>query len=938
MATSASNNAGNKGGSPGAAQEKDTVFVRNIADGVNVAELSEIFGDIGPVKHCFIVVEKEGPNKGKSKHFGFVQFALEDDAKDAIQQLNGKVVGGKSLILEAAAKRGYRPSIQKVKANRNDSRKRQRSGSFRRSESIFAQLSKKAKVLGLAESDADVRKKEELLRDCSVLFFGVSSSMTRGQLKKKLSKVGKINTIEFPLKSVDLLGGTPQVDLNESICLCIYTKQASAAQAVKKLSDKIWNGSTVQARRVKQVAVAAKSRTRCRLIVRNLPFKLKRDELKSRFEKFGPVLEVTLDMDATGKRHKGFGFVQYACRGDAQKAVKGLNGQLFKKRPIAVDFAVASTVYKKLMQGEEAGNQGTAKKGDEGVKSANPDVQVDGAKLDEEEEEGVEESEDSEDNEDNEDTESLLKQGVAESKQTVDKSDELKRTLFVRNLHFDTGDGDVLDKFREFGAVRYVKIVKDQQGKSKGTAFVQFYKKQGYDRALEASQSGGTLTAREIRLRQKLKPSERKAAALVGGNGIMLQGRPVVVKPAVDRSEAKALQEQGRQVEKTDRRHLYLAREGLIQAGDDKMLNIPKDDLNKRQSAEREKKTKLKSPLFFVSPTRLSVRNLNRRDKDESGNYVDDAVLRKAFRKAAMFGMKNKLVGANEGDPNLFPPTWPDQKKMPPVVITQARVLYEEPPLGSDAKRGRSKGFAFVEFTQHAHALACLRIVNNNPDYAFLASGGQSAMSRPVEQRPRLIVEFAVENAAKLRERQRKVDMARRRNEMNLRRARLEAAHGLQQATEAAGKHAKDAPAHDASNTKEKIERKKQKKRKRPEKETSAETNPAEVGSTARTFAKTKKHPKKPAHLSATNSKSTAGKEAPRKPLRHATQRDQAGKDRRTADNKQTRSEPSKKRQRKSQSGNVKAPVDKFESLLSNYKAVFVPSKDSAKKTNRWFD
>ena len=918
----------------GGATVKDTVFVRNIADGVNVAELNEVFGDIGPVKHCFIVVEKEGPNKGKSKHFGFVQFALEEDASAAISQLQRKIIGGKPLILEAAAKRGYRAPAEKIKANRTESRKRQRGGSIRREDSIFAKLSKRAQVLGLSDAKKqkkveaeDERKKEELLRDCSVLLFGVPRTMTRGQLKKKLSKVGKINTIEYPLESL-------QVGQREEapVCLCIYTKQTSAAQAVKRLSKKVWDNSTVQARRIKQVAVAHKSRTRCRLIVRNLPFKLKKEDLKARFEQFGPVLEVTLDLDASGKRHKGFGFVQFACKADAQNAVKGTNGQRLKNRPIAVDFAVASKVYKKLLKNEREEVEATAigedvemvDEGNKGGKQPDEgDETGDDSGKDEEDESEKGEDSDDEQPEDEEETDAEDIEREKEAK----KADELKRTLFIRNLHFDTPESDVLEKFKEFGAVRYVKLVKDKQGKSRGTAFVQFFKKQGYDRALMASQSGGTLTAREIRLKQKLKPSERKIAALNGGNGIMLQGRPIVVKPAVDRSEAKALQEQGRHADKTDRRHLYLAREGLIQANDEKTLNLPKDDLNKRQSAEREKKAKLKSPLFFVSPTRLSVRNLNRREKDESGNFVDDGVLRKAFRKAAILGMQNRVVGANEGDPNLFPATWPDQKKVPPVIVSQARVLYEDPPLGSTAKKGRSKGFGFVEFTQHVHALACLRIVNNNPDYAYLASAGQSAMSRPVHQRPRLIVEFSVENAAKLRERQKKVDMARRRNELNLRRARLQ---GTLPAKETGKDKADAAKSKEPNNSKGSKPRRKNKQG-RPDKATET-TKPMGASSSNFTEQPSKgKHKRKLSKPSPNDRDSNRPFSLVNKPKR------KTGAETTKSVNRESVEVPQKTRKRKKKAGGS-APADSFESMLTKYTSAFVPTAEAAKKTSRWFD
>lgn len=38
----------------------------------------------------------------------------------------------------------------------------------------------------------------------------------------------------------------------------------------------------------------------------------------------------------------------------------------------------------------------------------------------------------------------------------------------------------------------------------------------------------------------------------------------------------------------------------------------PEGDIERRKRAQREKKEKLKSPMFFISPVRLSVRNLDK--------------------------------------------------------------------------------------------------------------------------------------------------------------------------------------------------------------------------------------------------------------------------------------------------------------------------------------
>ncbi len=46
----------------------------------------------------------------------------------------------------------------------------------------------------------------------------------------------------------------------------------------------------------------------------------------------------------------------------------------------------------------------------------------------------------------------------------------------------------------------------------------------------------------------------------------------------------------------------------------------------------------------------------------------------------------------------------------------------------------RSKGFGFVEFSEHIHALAALRKLNNNPEFSMFAVGGASVRAKPCVQ------------------------------------------------------------------------------------------------------------------------------------------------------------------------------------------------------------
>lgn len=89
---------------------------------------------------------------------------------------------------------------------------------------------------------------------------------------------------------------------------------------------------------------------------------------------------------------------------------------------------------------------------------------------------------------------------------------------------------------------------------------------------------------------------------------LLAAGRLMDAIPAVSRDESSQLAAAAGQRE--DRRNMYLAREGTIDPASPAYQALSQADRNKRDSAAAEKKVKLKNPNYFVSKTRLSIRNL----------------------------------------------------------------------------------------------------------------------------------------------------------------------------------------------------------------------------------------------------------------------------------------------------------------------------------------
>ncbi|XP_029140327.1 RNA-binding protein 28 [Protobothrops mucrosquamatus] len=336
---------------------------------------------------------------------------------------------------------------------------------------------------------------------------------------------------------------------------------------------------------------------KARLIVRNLSFKCTEGDLKSAFAPFGTVLEASLPRKPDGKL-RGFAFVQFRNVLEAGKALKGMNMKEIKERPVAVDWAVAREKY----QAAQA--------------------------------EGVPDGE-----------------GPA-PEQKQHRSDVAEgRTVFLRNLSFDTEEEELGELLEQFGDLKYVRIVLHPDTEhSKGCAFAQFATQEAAQKCLQMAQ----------------EESEAR--------GLHLGGRRLRVDLAVSREEAQQLRSTKAQ-KPTGTRNLYLAREGLIRAGTKAAEGVSDADLAKRARFEELKRQKLKDQNVFVSQTRLCVHNLPKR--------VDEAALRKTMLQAA-----EGTAGAR---------------------IKECRVMREL------KGRGQSLGYAFVEFQQHQHALLALRQVNNNP-------------------------------------------------------------------------------------------------------------------------------------------------------------------------------------------------------------------------------
>lgn len=78
-----------------------------------------------------------------------------------------------------------------------------------------------------------------------------------------------------------------------------------------------------------------------RLFVGNLPYGTTEADLRAYFGAVAPPTQIVLPVDRETGRPRGFAFVEFADRGNAEEAIQRFNGQIYNGRPLAVSEARA---------------------------------------------------------------------------------------------------------------------------------------------------------------------------------------------------------------------------------------------------------------------------------------------------------------------------------------------------------------------------------------------------------------------------------------------------------------------------------------------------------------------------------------------------------------------------------------------------------------------
>ena len=483
-----------------------------------------------------------------------------------------------------------------------------------------------------------------------------------------------------------------------------------------------------------------------KLIVRNLPWSIKEpNDLALLFRSFGKVKFATLPKK--GNTLAGFGFVVIRGKKNAEKALQMVNGKEVDGRTLAVDWAVEKEEWNKQNE-EEAEEKKEEESDDVEMKNEeDQDKDEDETSSDEDEEEDDEEDEDMEDLEDLEDTKE-------------EKEDERNEcTVFLRNLPFTCNDESLYDHFKQFGPLRYARIVVDHEtGRPRGTGFACFWKVEDAIACIrEAPKADQPPAGTKERNNPAMKHSVLQNENSDPSGRYTMDGRVIQVARAVNKREATRLEEEGvssRLVRDKDKRRLYLLSEGTIPSNSPLYKKLSPSEIKLREESYKQRETFIKkNPALHLSLCRLSVRNLPK--------HITSRDLKQMAREAVVgfaTDVKNELRQPLSKEESLRSAETMKQleilrKNKRVGIVRQATIVYETregTKVSEKAGGGRSRGYGFIEYYTHRHALMGLRWLNCHA----VDIPADKQVDGETDKKKRLIVEFAIENAQVIKRRQ----------------------------------------------------------------------------------------------------------------------------------------------------------------------------------------
>ncbi|KRX53996.1 putative RNA-binding protein 19 [Trichinella sp. T9] len=296
----------------------NVMLVKNLPAKTETAQIRRLFGKFGRLGRVVL------PPSGLT---AIVEFLLDSDAKTAFQNLAFKRFGKTALFLEWAPDDVFSSKLDSAKAT-GEEEKQEANEQQHHHHQQQADNNNRLFVKNLSADTSD----EDLAEFFKKIGPVLSATVAKKYCKSTAGKMIQCSSLRYGfveyendqhaqeairrLQNGELKGSIIQIQLSKR-----QTSSSSTSVVDRRLSIVPYSEKT-------------KPRSQTKIIVRNIPFQASVKEITKLFKVFGNVQSVRLPKKSPNGQHRGFGFVEFNCKADAEKAFKhlGVSTHLYGRR------------------------------------------------------------------------------------------------------------------------------------------------------------------------------------------------------------------------------------------------------------------------------------------------------------------------------------------------------------------------------------------------------------------------------------------------------------------------------------------------------------------------------------------------------------------------------------------------------------------------------
>jgi polyadenylate-binding protein len=284
------------------------VFIKNLDKSLDTRHLNDTFSAFGNIVSCKVAVDE----KGESKGHGYVQYETKEEADAAVSSVNGMLIMDKKVYVGPFIPRNDRDKLLN-------------------SDNTFTNIYIKNLEEEITDEEFNAMfGKFGEITSCKVMRNEEGKSKGFGFINFKANDAAK--------SACEQMNGAT---IKEKVLYCGRAEKKSKREA--DLRKKF------EARRAEQQA----KYQGVNLFVKNLDDTVDDEKLKTAFAPYGTITSVKVMSDE--KAHtKGFGFVCFSTPEEANRAVTGMNSQMFGTKPIYVALHQTREIRKAQLQAQFA--------------------------------------------------------------------------------------------------------------------------------------------------------------------------------------------------------------------------------------------------------------------------------------------------------------------------------------------------------------------------------------------------------------------------------------------------------------------------------------------------------------------------------------------------------------------------------------------------------